>query len=97
MAEPLKINYCSHNSRKIIKPMKYYRVFDNGFACIVDSKGFIFIRDSQTRLWESPCMYYCYMKIMHYNLAVAKAVLALSCEIQNDKSVTERATLYESF
>jgi len=68
-------------------PIKYIRVFPDSFSCLVDQTGRIFLKKPNGD-WKSPAMERCFNAISKYNLAVAKAVLALACEIQNNPSVT---------
>lgn len=86
-------------------PVLYFRTLEKeGFvnlSCLVDSKGIIWITSplskyDSTPVFHRPCMRACYAEIGQYSRAVAKAVLALSCDVQNDKAITERALGYES-
>ena len=71
-------------------PFQYYRKFEDGFRCVVDSDGIIFFED-EGNIFERPCMKLCIDVIASHSLEAAKGVLALSCELQNDPDITERA------
>lgn len=71
----------------------FEHTFCNGFSCAVDKDGIIWIHHIGTE-WERPCMKACYEDIKANGLDIAKNVLALSCEIQGDSAVTERASKY---
>lgn len=76
-------------------PLAYWREFDNGFCCAVDSSGIIWYSVRPCEMMEAPCMKFCVDQIKYYGgLAVAKAVLALSCELQNDVGINARALRY---
>ena len=75
-------------------PIQFYRKFDcDGFRCLVDFEGIIFIARKNEN-FERPCMRACISDISIRSLETAKAVLALSCELQDDPDITERARGY---
>lgn len=77
-------------------PLAYWREFDNGFCCAVDSSGIIWYSIRVGEIMEAPCMKLC-VDVIKYegSLATAKAVLALSCELQNDGGINARALRYD--
>ena len=77
--------------------LAFHHKFDNGFECAVDKDGIIWYKRSPNAQFESPCMKACYYTIEYQNHRVAKYVLSLACEIQDDECITARASGYKDY
>jgi len=73
----------------------YMHEFEHGFACCVDKDGIIWFRNSKNSKFWRPCMRFCYFEIKAKCPIIAKYVLSLACEIQDDISINARALLYD--
>ena len=80
--------------KEILDPVAHYK-FDDGFECILDYCGIIYIKYPNEE-FERPCMKCCYDVIKARNISIAKFMLAKACEIQNNLEVTKRAGMYAS-
>ena len=82
-----------YNSENVV----YNHKFDNGFECSVDKDGIIWYKTSSNAKFQRPCMKDCYHQVQYHDPCIAEYVLSLSCEIQDDKGITERASRYKVY
>ena len=70
---------------------EFHHKFDDEFECGVDEDGIIWYKSNAEFEFERPCMKLCYDLIKLRDPSIAKRVLALSCQIQDNDAITFRA------
>lgn len=79
----------------MLDPIFHHKFSDN-FECALDVNGIIWIKHSDDKDFERPCMKLCYELIKLRSISVAKYILSKSCELQNDECIWSRAAGYKS-